>query len=188
MHSPNKPATWRSRPFALVALALCGVLASVVVGALTNAVNGKVSPLYFVTILGWEGVANVRRASIAQGAFEGLSFGVAFSLMFTVGAGFITKVRCPFGLGLKYLLGIIAGALVCWVLGGLAGMGLASLSPEFCRASFIGVPAEPGPMLRYAWVEGSIRGLEIGGFAAVVLGLVLLWSTWRRIKTRTAEL
>jgi hypothetical protein len=34
-------------------------------GATTNAVNGRVSPFYFVTALGWHYVADVWRASIA---------------------------------------------------------------------------------------------------------------------------
>ena len=62
----------------------------------------------------------------------------------------------------------------------LAGVGLASLSPEFYRRAFLGVPAEPGPMLRYAWVGGSIWGAELGGLASVILGLVILRSNWVR--------
>ena len=35
------------------------------------------------------------------------------------------------------------------------------------------VPEEPSAMLRYAWVGGSIWGLEFGGLAAVVVASVL---------------
>jgi hypothetical protein len=77
-------------------------------------------------------------------------------------------------------------------------MGLAVLSPEFYRRAFIGVPEEFGSMLKYAWVGGSIWGLELGGLLSVVLGLVVLrgnWlrsrsgvqaSTWERFKEATA--
>ncbi len=178
----------RSRPLDLGAIAVSGVLASGLLGATTNAVNGRVSPLYFVTILGWHDVADVWRASIAQGAFEGLLFGVFFSLVFTTAAGIITGAACPFGFGLKHLLGILTGAYVCWALGGLAGVGLAALSPDFYRRAFIGVPGQHGPMLRYAWVGGSIWGAELGGLVSVILGLVVLRANWRRTVRWTKEL
>ncbi len=168
------------RPLALAATAVSGVLASGFLGGTTNAVNGRVSPLYFVNVLGWYDVDNVWRASIAQGVFEGLLFGVFFSLVFTVATGVMTRAACSFWFALAHLLGILAGAYCCWVLGGLAGMGLATLSPEFYRRAFIGVPQEHGAMLRYAWVGGSIWGAELGGLVSVATGLVVLRANWRR--------
>ena len=83
MTEPIPDTNTRARPVTLFAIALTVVFASTCLGALTNAVNGWVSPLYFVTILGWRDVENVWRASIAQGIFEGLLFGVFFSMVFT---------------------------------------------------------------------------------------------------------
>ena len=71
-------------------------------------------------------------------------------------------------------------AYLCWAFGGLAAMGLATLSPDFYRQAFIGVPNEFGAMLRYAWVGGSIWGAELGGLVSVVVGLVVLRANWRR--------
>jgi hypothetical protein len=172
--------TREPNPLPVAAIAICGVLASGFLGGTTNAVNGAVSPTYFVTILGWRGVEDVWRASIAQGVFEGLLFGIFFSLLFTVATGIITGASCSFGFAFKHLLGILAGAYVCWALDGLAAIGLATLSPEFYRRAFFGVPKEFGPMLRYAWVGGSIWGAELGGFMSVVVGLVILRANWRR--------
>jgi hypothetical protein len=169
-----------AKPLTLIGLAACGVLASAFLGGTTNAVNGYVSPTYFINVLGWKSIADVWSASIAQGILEGFLFGVFFSLVFTVGTGIITEGACPFGFAFKHLLGILAGVYVCWALGGLAGMGLAALSPEFFRQTFIGVPATIGPMIAYAWVGGSIWGAEIGGLVSVVIGLVLLRNNWRR--------
>jgi hypothetical protein len=166
------------RPLTLFGIAVTGVFASAALGAVTNAVNGLVSPQYFVTILGWRGVEDVWRASIAQGIFEGLCFGVFFSLVFTAGVGIITRASCRYGFAVRHLLGIVAGAFVCWLIGGVAAMGLASLSPEFYRRAFIGVPDEFGPMLAYAWVGGSIWGVQLGGLVSVVLGLVVLRGNW----------
>ncbi len=178
----------RSGPLDLGALAVTGVLAGGLLGATTNAVNGRVSPLYFVTVLGWHDVANVWRASVAQGACEGLLFGVLFSLAFTTATGLITGAACPYGYAVRYLLGILAGAYVCWALGGLAGLGLASLSPDFYRRTFLGVPEGRGAMLRYAWVGGSIWGAELGGLVSVILGVVVLRANWRRAGRWAKEL
>lgn len=175
------------RPLVLVGAALTGVVASAFLGAVTNAVNGWVSPLYFVTIMRWQGVADVWRASIAQGIFEGLLFGVFFSLVFTVGVGIITGASCSYRFAAGHLLGVVAGALCCWLIGGVAAMGLASLSPEFYRRAFRGVPDEWGAMLAYAWVGGSIWGVQLGGLMAVVLGLVVLRGRWRRARGKLSQ-
>jgi hypothetical protein len=169
----------QARPLTLFAIAVTGVFASAGLGAVTNAVNGRVSPLYFVNILGLRGVEDVWRASIAQGIFEGMCFGIFFSLVFTTGAGLITRAACGYAFALHHLLGIVAGALICWAIGGVVAMGLATLSPEFYRRAFIGVPQEFGPMLAYAWVGGSIWGLELGGLVSVVLGLIVMRANWR---------
>jgi hypothetical protein len=169
-----------SRPLALIALAITGVLTGACLGALTNAINGWVSPRYFVTILRWHGVEDVWRASVAQGVLEGLLFGTCFSLLFVTGVGIATRAGCTYGFAVRYLIWIACGALVCWVLGGLAAMGLATLSPEFYRAAFIGVPEELGEMLAYAWVGGSITGMQLGGLACVFLGVLLLRADWQR--------
>lgn len=168
------------RPLALFGVAVTGVFASAALGAITNAVNGWVSPVYFVTIMRWQEVEDVWRASIAQGIFEGLLFGVFFSLVFTAGVGIITRATSSYGFAVRHLLGIVAGAFACWVIGGLAAMGLASLSPEFYRRAFIGVPSEFGPMLAYSWVGGSIWGVQLGGLVSVVIGLVVVRGNWRR--------
>lgn len=185
MHEPGSNAEASVRPLTLFGVAVTGVFASAALGAATNAVNGWVSPLYFVTVMRWRGVEDVWRASIAQGIFEGLCFGVFFSLVFTSGVGIITQASCGFGFAVRHLIGITAAALVCWAIGGVAAVGLASLSPEFYRRAFIGVPEEAGPMLAYAWVGGSIWGVQLGGLVSVVLGLVVLRANWRR--SRYAE-
>lgn len=166
------------RPVALCAIAITGIAAGALLGAVTNAINGAVSPLYFVNVLGWHGIEDVWRASIGQGIFEGGCFGFFFSLAFIVGVGVITRGACPLGFALRYILWIVAGTLVCWGIGGLSAMLLATISPEMYRRAFFGVPEQFGPMLAYAWVGGSIWGVEFGGFVCMVLGLVLLRANW----------
>jgi hypothetical protein len=170
----------RSRPLALAGLAAGGILAGGLIGGTTNAINGAVSPAYFVRILGWEDVTDIHRAAIAQGIFEGLLFGVGFALLFAAVVGIMTRAACPFGFGLKHLLGIVGAVYACWILGGLLAVGLAALSPEFYHHAFRGVPEDRAGMLRYAWVGGSILGAQLGGLVSVILGLVVFRANWRR--------
>jgi len=91
----------------------------------------------------------------------------------------ITRSSCRYGFAAKHLLGIVAAIYVFWLLGGLAAMGLATLSPEFYRRAFIGVPEAFGDMLAYAWVGGSIWSAQVGGLLSTILGLVFLRANWR---------
>jgi hypothetical protein len=166
------------RPLAMVGILSTGILCGALLGAITNAVNGFVSPGYFIVIMNWHGVDDVWRASIAQGIFEGILFGAGFSLVFTVGAGLMTQASVPYPFAARHLVGIFAGTLACWIFGGTAAVYLASLSPAFYQATFIGVPDEFGAMLAYAWVGGSIWGIELGGLISVVMGLVILRANW----------
>lgn len=171
----------QSRPGAMIGLAFTGVGLGAALGGITNSINGRVSPLYFRNIMRWDDVADIGRAAIAQGILEGLMFGLALSVVFVAVVGIVARARCPYGLAVRYLLGIAAAALVCWALGGLIAMGLATLSPEFYRHAFRGVPEAVPEMLRYAWVGGSIWGLEFGGLASVIVGAVLFRAKWRTL-------
>ena len=177
----------RSRPGSLIAIAFTGVVVGAMLGALTNTVNGWVSPLYFRNIMRWDDVENLWRASIAQGILEGIVFGLLFSVMFTAVVGIVSRARCPYWLGLSYIVLVAVAALGCWAIGGLIGMGLATLSPEFYRHAFRGVPEDFGEMLRYAWVGGSIWGIQFGGFAFLVVGSVLFRAKWRQIQDEAAD-
>jgi len=166
-------------PLALAGIAVSGIIAGAALGGLTNSINGWVSPLYFRNVLHWQNVEDVWRASIAQGILEGLLFGIFLSLVFVVVAGIVSKARCTYRFGVTVLLAIVAAAFVCWLIGGVLGMGLASLSPEFFRHAFRGVPQDLAEMLRYAWVGGSIEGIEIGGFFLTILGSFFFYAKWR---------
>ena len=61
------------RPLAVAAIAVSGVLAGGLLGGSTNAVNGAVSPTYFVTILAWRGVEDVCAREHRPGDFRGIA-------------------------------------------------------------------------------------------------------------------
>jgi hypothetical protein len=143
-------------------------------------INGAVSPLYFRNIMHWHDVQDVWRASVAQGVFEGLIYGILFAVVFTTVVGVVTRAECAYLHVAKFLLGISVAVLGCWSLGGIIAMGLATLSPEFYRRAFLGVPESFAPMLRYAWVGGSIWGGMFGGLLSAVLGSVIFRYKWRQ--------
>ncbi len=174
----------RSRPRALVGLGLTGIGLGIGLGALTNGISGWLSPEYFRQVMGWQDVQDVWRASIAEGIFEGVLFGLVFSAIFVSVVGFVSRARCPYRLGATYLLSTAVAALGFWVAGGLLGMGLAALSPEFFRHTFRGVPEEFAPMIRYAWVGGSIQSLTLGGLASVIVASLLFRAKWRGLVDR----
>jgi len=117
----------------------------------------------------------------------GAMIGLAFSVIFVAVVGIVTRARCPYKIGAAYLFGIAVFAAVCWCLGGLIGMGLATFSPEFYRHAFRGVPEAFPEMLRYAWVGGSIWGWEFGGLASVIVGSVLFRAKWRSLTEEASE-
>jgi hypothetical protein len=168
------------RPLALVGIAVTGVLTGAILGALTNSINGLVSPLYFRNILDWCDVQDVWRASIAQGVFEGLIFGFFLTLVFTIVVGIVSRVRCSYRFGAVILVFVAIAAFVCWVVGGLIAMALAAFSPDFYRHAFRMVPQDYCEMLSYAWVGGSIWGIKFGGLALTILGSFLFYARWKR--------
>ena len=173
-------ASARAKPMTLVGIALAALGAGAVLGALTNAVNGTVSPTYFRNILRWHHVEDIRRAAIAQGIFEGLIYGVLFSIVFTLVVGLVSRARATFSFALRHLIAAIAIALGAWCLGGVIAMALATLSPEFYRSTFIGVPSEFREMIKYAWVGGSIWGVLFGAALSVIITSVTAAADWRR--------
>ena len=166
----NERKTNLVTPFASLGTA---VLGGGILGALTNAVNGRVSPLYFQRVMRWDDVEDIASATIAQGIFEGLLMGLFLGLVFVVSVSAISKLRADIIEALALLGKIFGSAFIVWIIGGLLAIGLAILSPEFYRSALIGVPEETELLLPYAWVGGSIWGIQFGGFVLLVVWLVV---------------
>ncbi len=169
-----------SRPGTPVGLMIAAVLCGAAIGAGSNAINGAISPAYFQATLRWEGVTDLWRAALAQGIFEGLVLGLVFGVIVTLAVAIFSRMRCPMGFAVRHLLGIVLAVCLCWGLGGLISLGLASLSGEWYRQAFRNVPDEFGAMLRFAWVGGSIWGVLWGGLVCVIVGSALFPARWRR--------
>jgi hypothetical protein len=167
------------KPISIILLWTTAIFGAAVLGFVTNAINAQVSEQYFRTILGWQNVTDITRAIIAQGIFEGLICGLVLSTLFLAVVAFVSRAQCDYLFGLRYVLGLLATAFVLWAVGGVLAVILISISPEFYRSHFIGVPEGVADRLRYAWVGGSIWGVQFGGAAATFIFMALFRAKWR---------
>jgi hypothetical protein len=153
------------------AAALCaiGSLGGAVLGILTNAVNGAVSPHFFRDVMQWEDVESIWWAAVGQGAFEGAVRGLAYGLLFVVLICFACGRQAEFRVLIRYALAALCMALMFWVLGGAIAIAIAYVLPDWCSPRFFGPFVEWSLRARYAWVRGSIWGITYGGGLAVVL-------------------
>jgi hypothetical protein len=152
-------------------------------GALTNLINGRISPLYFQNIMRWRDVPDISRAAIAQGLFEGLICGLIFGTIFVVALSIISELRLGIAHALAYLGLLIGSAFLAWCLGGILAILLAWISPDFYRHTFRGVPEDFPSRLRYAWVGGSIWGVQFGGFALLIIWIAVFGVKWKANKS-----
>jgi hypothetical protein len=175
--SPPSPRS--IRPLALVGIAATVIFAGILFGATTNAINGAISPIYFISVMGWQFISDVWWASIVEGVFEGTVAGLLLSVVFTSTLAIVTRGSCTYNMGMRWLSGILLAVYGLWGIGGIGGVVVAALRPQFFQSTFIGVPSDHMQMLKYAWVGGSIWGAYVGGPLAVIVGLVLIRISWR---------
>jgi hypothetical protein len=173
-----------TRPWALVGIGVTTVLAGAIFGAGTNAINGAVSPTYFVNVMGWYVLSTKEEiwwASVGQGVLEGSALGLLFSVILTTSIGIITRATCGYGIGMRWLGYIMLTILGMWIAGGACNIWFANSHPVWFQNYFIRVPRDHTEMLRYAWVGGSMMGAEAGGLLAVITGVILFRMSWRRM-------
>jgi prolipoprotein diacylglyceryltransferase len=175
MQTDNKQTNFLTLFFVAATCIVTGGL----IGALTNLINGKVSPYYYQAIMFWD-FKDIWIAAVAQGILEGLLYGVIFSIIFTITFGLVTKGQGTFIFAIRQLIKLTSLVLICWTLGGLFAMFLATLSPEFYKAHFPMTPSDKTEMLKFAWVGGSIWGGMIGGLLSAFIGIVIIKNSWRQ--------
>lgn len=175
--APTRQAVYQSKGgkepkvYVLLGLVATGVLLSMTLGALTNAINAVVSPTYFYLVFNQQVDANqLWKASILEGIQEGGCLGLLVSCVFTAGANAFWRSEVSYTPLVRYLLGIFAGAFLAWILGGLIALSFAALRPVL-YAGIFGTPGGFNALVRYAWVGGSIWGLEGGSLVAMIIAL-----------------
>jgi hypothetical protein len=175
----SPPAPRPRRPLVLVVIAVSAVLAGMLVGATTNAVNGAVSPTYFMIVMGWDDTG-VWFASVQEGILEGLVIGIFLSAILTIAIGIITRATCSYREALRWLVGVVIAVYVFWAVGGILGVAWAAASPVSYQNTFIFRPLGFWQTVRFAWVGGTIWGAYFGGLLAVAVGLIVFHLKWKR--------
>jgi len=153
------------------------ILAGAAFGAVSNMIDGAISPYYFKTVMHWD-FPDIWTAAVSQGLFEGLIYGTIFSIIFTTGFGLITKGKAGYGFAFTQLLKTIGFIGICWLCGGLFAILLTSINPDFYRKLFPITPKDGIEMLKFAWTGGSIWGGMIGGLLSSFLAVVMLKNRW----------
>jgi hypothetical protein len=152
----------------MLALLIVGVAGGAALGALTNSVNGALSPQYFRDVMDWYG-SNIWTSAVGQGALEGVIYGLAYAVIFIGIIATASRRRCRFQIALRYAGVTFALALAFWLLGGAVAVAFAWLCPNLCDPDFFGDHFTWPALGYYAWVRGSIWGVVYGGLCSVFL-------------------
>jgi hypothetical protein len=162
----------------LVMMLTCIAL-SAAIGALANAISVNISPMFFRAFM--PHVVHIRSAAIAQGILVGLGYGVFFAILLAGVVYFTTRGNFQLAPVLRLIIAYSLLGPAGYVCGALAGMGIAALSPEFYRQTFMGgITGEYSEIIRFAWAGGAFFGIVGGGFLAVILASVAFVGQWRR--------
>jgi hypothetical protein len=153
----TSPAVRRlSRSTAAVALGVA-FIGGVSLGAITNSINGYISPEYFRGVMGWH-TRHIWAAAVGQGAVEGLIYAI-FSTALLIGLT-LTLTRCE--LTTRNLVRLQLSAFfvvsILWVAGGLTAVVVARYFPHKCAPRYFGYSTVWPEAGYYAWVRGSIWG------------------------------
>ena len=175
MNTDNKQSNYLT----IFLVSIICIVSGGIFGAVTNMVNGLISPYYYKVIMHWD-FKDIWLAAVAQGILEGLLYGVFFSLIFTLTFGIVTKGQGTFSFAVKQILKLISLVFICWILGGILAMFLAVLSPEFYKAQFPMTPSDKTEMIKFAWVGGSIWGGMFGDILSAFIGIVMIKNNWRK--------
>jgi hypothetical protein len=161
-------STAQTSPAATAAKAafLC-VFAGAFIGASTNAVNGALSPEYYRAVLGWD-FPGIWAASVAQGIMKGALYGVLFAV-FILLVVLLSKRRISWGHIRRPILKAAGLVYLAWLAGGVISLLLACVSPDFYRNIFREVPPQLIPLMKFAWVGGSIQGAVYGGLVSAIV-------------------
>lgn len=153
----------------IAGLVAIGTGGGMLLGGLTNMVNGAVSPGYFRDVMGWYDVRNIWLGSVGEGMLEGAIYGLVYSVVFSILISVVSNRQCPFGVAVRYGLVTLALAAAMWVFGGTCGVAWVLTLPDHSPPAFFGYHTSWLSRVSYAWVRGSICGIVDGGLLCVVL-------------------
>lgn len=94
--------------------------------------------------------------------------------------GTVTRVRAEFWVYAVPLLTAGKRAVMSWAIGGAGGVALAATVPDWFFGRYECGYFRGAPSLPAGWAFGSLLGLIVGSFFAVLASLVRLSTGWRR--------
>jgi hypothetical protein len=169
MIPPSLPPTPRLSAIHILGLLAVGPLLGSAFGAMTNLVNGLISPQFFADVM------NIRDDlwlnSVRNGIIRGAMFGAVYGTVFVLLLAWISRPRCEPAVALRYVALTILFALALWILGGLLATLYVSLTGALADPFWLGKHASQSSRLLYAWVRGSIFAVEACGIVSVLLSI-----------------
>jgi hypothetical protein len=170
----------RRRWWVAVVIPFFGLAAGVSLGAVTNLVNGAVSPFYFWAVMRWR-VSEIWYLAVLQGMLEGGLLGLFFGVVVAISFAASTRLFGTLPLAIGALVRAVLVALCCWAVGGLLGLFLTSLSMDFWYPKGgLYSTSTMSQRLGYSWVGGSIWGAYAGTPAGAIFACVWLHLKWKR--------
>jgi hypothetical protein len=168
--SPNVASTtavgsqsWWSAGAVLLILVV-GTISGAMLGVATNGINGAVSPDFFEAhrhVLVWSDSTNIWLSSVVQGIVEGSIYGFGYAFILLLLLALFAGGRCRRSAVFKTITICFFSAIAMWLIGGAWGV-----AHVIHVAALLGLRASPAA-LRYYWVLGSIRGIELGSIIPV---------------------
>ena len=152
-------------------LLLVGAAGASILGALTNSLNGWLSPQYFRDVMGWAGT-DVWSDTVREGMLEGVCFGTAYALMFVTLIAAMSRGEYRLNVAIRYALIGFAAALASWFAGGIVAIIYVYWVPD-ANPRFFGWHFDRTTRMAYGWVRGSIWGIVFGGPFVATLSAAL---------------
>ncbi len=163
-------------------------------GALINTFSFWIGSVDFTSRSALEAdvINTLREISVEQGIFLGWSFGVVLSLILIVALSLISKLRCPFRLGILVQIQIVKFSFFFWLAGGINTVLLVYFNPNYfdnlIDPSSFGLMLYPKgatpKILRGAWIFGSTLGIYIGLVPSTIGCLFSFAAKWRELEKR----
>jgi hypothetical protein len=169
MNPPSLKSAPRLAVVHILGLLAVGPLLGSAFGAMTNMLNGIVSPKFFADVMNVHD--DLLRNSIRNGIMRGAMFGAVYGTVFVALLAWMTRLRCVPAVALRYVALTVLFAGVMWCLGGLLAVVCVSLLGGRSDPYWFGHHVSESSRLRYAWVRGSIFAVEQFGILAVLLSL-----------------
>lgn len=134
----------------------------------------------------WKNRENIRLCAVVQGIFEGSIDGLAYTIVFLMLLWAVAGWRCHFSSAVSCIRTCLLIALGTWLAGGIYGVAHAVSSPHDFPLQLFGWrdASDSTPVVQYAWVLGSIWGVDFGSIVPII-AVAIRFAMQNRAAART---